>query len=95
MQPIHDPWPPVDPLGLALHFLRMSGAFYCRSELTARWGLTMPAIADYLWFHVITQGRGWLDVDGTRPISFIQDSSPWFPMVSDTGCGATRVRPHL
>ena len=35
-----DPWPPTDPLGEALHFLRMNGAFYCRSELTAAWGLT-------------------------------------------------------
>jgi AraC-like DNA-binding protein len=66
MQPIQDPWQPVDPLGQALYFLRMSGAFYCRSELTARWGLTVPAIADYMWFHVITQGRGWLDADGAE-----------------------------
>jgi hypothetical protein len=25
-----DAWGPVDPLGEALHFLRMSGTFYCR-----------------------------------------------------------------
>jgi hypothetical protein len=31
-----DPWAPSDPLGEALHLLRMNGAFYCRSELTAR-----------------------------------------------------------
>ena len=37
-----DPWAPADPLGEALHFLRMDGAFYCRSELTAPWGLTLP-----------------------------------------------------
>ena len=41
MDPI-DPFPPADPLGEALHFLRMNGAFYCRSELTAPWGLTLP-----------------------------------------------------
>jgi AraC-like DNA-binding protein len=52
-----DPWAPSDPLGQALHFLRMSGAFYCRSELTAPWGLTLPAMPDYLWFHVVTRGR--------------------------------------
>ena len=51
-----DPWAPADPLGEALHFLRMSGAFYCRSELTAPWGLTLPAMPDYLWFHVVTSG---------------------------------------
>ena len=33
-----DPFPPEDPLGEALHFLRMNGAFYCRSNLTHRGG---------------------------------------------------------
>ena len=37
-----DPWGPSDPLGEALHAVRMDGAFYCRSELTAPWGLTLP-----------------------------------------------------
>ena len=26
--PMPDPWKPVDPLGAALHFLRISGVFY-------------------------------------------------------------------
>jgi len=51
-----DPWAPSDPLGRALHYLRMSGAFYCRSELTSPWGMTLPAMPDYLWFHVATRG---------------------------------------
>ena len=55
MAPI-DPWAPADPLGEALHFLRMNGAFYCRSELTAPWGLTLPPMPGYLWFHVVTAG---------------------------------------
>ena len=52
-----DPFPPRDPLGETLHFLRMNGAFYCRSELTAPWGLTLPAMPAYVWFHVVTSGR--------------------------------------
>jgi AraC-like DNA-binding protein len=56
-----DPWAPEDPLGEALHFLRMNGAFYCRSELSAPWGLTLPAMPGYLWFHVVTSGRGWVE----------------------------------
>ena len=56
-----DPFPPVDPLGEALHFLRMNGAFYCRSELTAPWGLTLPPMPAYAWFHVVTSGRLWLE----------------------------------
>jgi AraC-like DNA-binding protein len=56
-----DPFPPADPLGEALHFLRMNGAFYCRSELTAPWGLTLPPMPGYVWFHVVTSGRLWLE----------------------------------
>ena len=28
-----------DPLGTALHLLRLTGTFYCRAELTAPWGI--------------------------------------------------------
>jgi AraC-like DNA-binding protein len=56
-----DPWAPADPLAEALHFLRMNGAFYCRSELTAPWGMTMMPMPGYIWFHVVTAGRVWLE----------------------------------
>src|ERR687894_995423 len=56
-----DPWAPSDPLGEALHLVRMNGVFYCRSELTAPWGLTLPPMPGYLWFHVVTSGSLWLD----------------------------------
>jgi len=52
-----------DPLGAALHFLRMSGAFYCRSELSAPWGFTMPPMPGYVWFHVVTSGAARLEAD--------------------------------
>jgi AraC-like DNA-binding protein len=52
-----DPWGPTDPLGEALHFLRMSGAFYCRSELSSPWGLTLPPMPEYMWFHAPTSGE--------------------------------------
>jgi len=60
-------WPRRDPLGEALHFLRMAGAFYCRSELTAPWGLALPPMQGCLWFHVVTAGRCWLEVDAAAP----------------------------
>lgn len=59
-----DPSAPPDPLGEALHFLRMNGAFYCRSELSAPWGLTLHPMPGYVWFHVVTTGRVWLETDG-------------------------------
>jgi AraC-like DNA-binding protein len=57
--------PPVtDPLGEALHFLRMTGTFYCRSEFTAPWALELPPMKNSLMLHVVTSGRCWLDVSG-------------------------------
>ena len=60
---LDDPFAPTDPLGEALHILRMNGAFYARSELTAPWGLTMPAMPGNLWFHVATTGSYQLEVE--------------------------------
>jgi AraC-like DNA-binding protein len=62
-------WPPPDPVGEALHFLRMDGAFYCRSELSAPWGLTLDPMPGYLWFHVVTTGAALLEAD--------QDHARW------------------
>jgi AraC-like DNA-binding protein len=62
-------WPPPDPVGEALHYLRMDGAFYCRSELTAPWGITLDPMPGYLWFHVVTTGGVLLEVD--------QDHARW------------------
>jgi AraC-like DNA-binding protein len=57
---------PTDPLGAALHFLRMTGIFYSRCELTAPWGLTLPVFQDCMMFHVVTEGKLLLEVDGAR-----------------------------
>jgi AraC-like DNA-binding protein len=63
-----DPWAPSDPLGEALHFLRMNGAFYCRSELTAPWGMTMMPMPGYVGFHGVTSGRLWLEAGDQEPL---------------------------
>ncbi|MFJ3053533.1 AraC family transcriptional regulator [Pseudomonas nitroreducens] len=62
-----DAWASTDPLGEALHFLRMSGTFYCRSEFTAPWGLDLPAMPQCLMFHVLTVGECWLEAEGDEP----------------------------
>lgn len=62
-----DPWKPVDALGEALHLMRMSGVFYCRSEFTAPWGLELPPMRDSLMFHVVTSGPCWIEVEGSDP----------------------------
>ncbi len=61
-------WPPPDPLGEALHLLHVDGAFYSRSELTAPWGMTLPEMPGYIWFHVPTVGRVLLETDDAHPL---------------------------
>jgi AraC-like DNA-binding protein len=65
---LFDPPAPSDPLGEALHHLRMSGVFYCRTELTAPWGLTLPTLPRYLWFHVVTSGALELEAGDGGPV---------------------------
>ncbi len=61
-----DPWKPIDPLGEALHFLRMSGVFYCRSEFTAPWALALPVFENCVMFHIVTAGQCLLHVEGAE-----------------------------
>src|SRR4051812_27717532 len=62
-----DPWAPADPLGRVLHLLRMNGAFYCRSELTDPWGMSLPPMPGYLWFHVLIAGTARLETPDGEP----------------------------
>lgn len=66
---ITDTWAPTDPLGEALHLLRMNGAYYCRSELSAPWGLMLPPMRGHLWFHVVTSGNALLQTGETAPVA--------------------------
>lgn len=66
--PPDDAWISTDPLGVALHFLRMDGVVYARSELSAPWAVDMPPMPDCVMFHVVTAGRCWLIADGEEPI---------------------------
>lgn len=57
----------VDPLGEALHILRMSGSLYSSCEFSAPWGLELPPLPGVLMFHVVTSGQCWIEVDGIEP----------------------------
>jgi AraC-like DNA-binding protein len=59
-----DIWDRIDPVGEALHLLRMDGVVYCRSEFSAPFGLAMPPMPDCLAFHFVTAGSCWLDAAG-------------------------------
>ncbi len=63
----HTPaWESVDPLGEALHFLRMSGVLYCHTDCTAPWGVELPQMPGCLMLHVVTSGHCWLEAEGTQ-----------------------------
>ncbi|MFN3243235.1 MAG: AraC family transcriptional regulator [Planctomycetota bacterium] len=59
---------PSDPLGEALHLLRLTGSVYARSDLTAPWGFELPPFEGHMMFHVVTAGRCWLEIDGSEPL---------------------------
>lgn len=63
-----DPIPAsTDPLGIALHSLRMSGMFYCRTHLSSPWGLALPPMPGCLWFHIVTRGQALLEIEDDQP----------------------------
>jgi AraC-like DNA-binding protein len=57
----------ADPLGEALHVLRLRGTFYSCCEFRAPWGLVLPPFPGTLMLHVVTSGRCWLEVAGEEP----------------------------
>jgi len=69
----------ADPLGETLHMLRLDGSLYCRSELTAPWGIDMPSFDGYMIFHVVTSGHCWLEVEGEEPRLLQQGSLTLVP----------------
>lgn len=69
----------TDPLGETLHLLRLTGSLYCRSELTAPWGVELPAFEDCMMFHIVTSGRCWLEVQGEEPRLLQQGSLALVP----------------
>ncbi|MEO0663409.1 MAG: cupin domain-containing protein, partial [Planctomycetota bacterium] len=58
----------TDPLGEALHLLRLTGCIYARSVLTAPWGVDLPPLEGHMMFHIVTAGRCWLTADGSDPL---------------------------
>lgn len=69
----------TDPLGETLHLLRLNGSLYCRSELTAPWGVDMPPFEDHMMFHVVTSGHCWLEIEGEEPRLLQQGSLTLIP----------------
>jgi len=69
----------TDPLGETLHLLKLTGTLYCRSELTAPWGVDLPAFDGCMMFHIVTAGHCWLEVEGEEPRLLQQGSLTLVP----------------
>ncbi len=81
-----DPWAPSDPLGEALYSVRMDGAFYALSELTAPWGVTIPPMEGYVWFHVVTAGELLLEAPGEDHVAMRPGDLALVPHGGGHGC---------
>lgn len=77
--PTPSPLPPRDPLGEVLHMLRLTGTLHCRAELTAPWGLSIPAIANCMVLEIVNAGHCWLEVDGEKPRALREGSLVLLP----------------
>jgi AraC-like DNA-binding protein len=58
---------PLDSFSEALHYLRMSGTFYCTAEYTAPWAVSLAPTGGEARFHVITAGEAHLHGPGLEP----------------------------
>lgn len=55
-----------DQLGDGLHLLRLTGALYCRAELSAPWGVEFPALERCMMLPVVLAGRCILEIGGEQ-----------------------------
>lgn len=97
MNATYSTWPPPDPLGEALHVLRVDGAFYSRADLSEPWGIELDPIPEHLWFHLVTHGRALLEVEGEPPLHLQPGDCALVPhgrghtLRSDRGAHATAI----
>ena len=69
----------ADPLGETLYQLRLDGSLYALSELSAPWGIDMPALPGKMMFHIVTSGSCWLVVGEGPPVELQQGSLVLLP----------------
>jgi AraC-like DNA-binding protein len=64
MEPLNDA-NAADPVSRVLRAAEVRSTVYCRSHMSAPWGFGVEAHGNPA-FHVVTSGRGWLEVEGRR-----------------------------
>jgi len=78
-----------DPLGEALHLLRLTGTLYCRAEMTAPWGVEIPEMPGSMTFQVVTEGECVLEIGGDGPVPLRPGTMTLIPHGT-----AHRIRSH-
>ncbi len=68
-----------DPLGETLYHLRLNGSLYCRSVLTAPWGMKIPSFDGKMMFHIVISGSCWLQVEKEKPVKLDRGSMVLVP----------------
>ena len=58
----------MDALTDILNTLRLSSSLYFRTELTAPWGIGVPAKKNVARFHIVIRGQCWLQIDGDEGV---------------------------
>lgn len=61
----------MDALTDILNTLRLSSSLYFRTELTAPWGIQVPAEGRVARFHIAIRGQCWLRIDGLEEDVFM------------------------
>lgn len=56
----------LDSLGETLHYLKLSGVFYCKSELRGTWGVSLPSMPNTSMFHILTAGSCLVEYDDQK-----------------------------
>ncbi len=70
----------MDPLSHILSSIYLVGRVFCRSELTAPWGISLPAPdTEGASFHLIDEGSCWLSFEGGGPIQLSAGDLVIFP----------------
>lgn len=83
-----------DPLGQALHQLRLNGSLYCRSRLAGEWSLMMPVLPGQMMFHIITRGGCWLVLNDREPVWLLAGSVALVPHgLGHVICSHTELSP--
>jgi AraC-like DNA-binding protein len=87
----------TDVVSDVLRAVRLGAEVFGRFELSAPWGLRVPATPDHLSFYVIARGGAWLEIERSRQLALSAGDVVLLPhgqahVLRDPGRGARTIR---